>query len=362
MLIYTDEFHNRNALSKAKKIGEQPEFINNTQNKYKMEFGKIDTSSQPAGDAKLDENVEQQKCLIVGSGPAGYTAAIYAARANMKPVMIQGLEPGGQLTTTTEVENFPGYPGGVTGPVMMDDLKAQAERFGTEVRWGMVTKVDLSKRPFRVVVDGKQQIDAETLIIATGATAKYLGLASEEKLKGGGVSACATCDGFFYRGKKVAVVGGGDTAAEEAHYLAGLAEKVYMIVRRDELRASKAMQERVKNTKNIEVLWKHQTKEVLGDQVVTGVLLDNEGKDVTIEVDGFFVAIGHKPNSEVFADYLEMDEVGYLKTVPGTSKTNVPGVFACGDVQDSIYRQAVTAAGSGCMAALDSERFLAEQM
>ena len=326
-----------------------------------MDFFKpMDTQSKP-GEQQLDENIEKQKCLIVGSGPAGYTAAIYAARANMNPVMIQGMEPGGQLTTTTEVENFPGYPAGVTGPVMMDDLKAQAERFGTEVRWGMVTSADLSKRPFRVVVDGKKQIEAEILIIATGATAKYLGLESEEKFKGGGVSACATCDGFFYRGKKVAVVGGGDTAAEEAHYLAGLAEKVYLIVRRDELRASKAMQQRVINTPNIEVLWKHQTKEITGNQVVTGATLDNEGKEVKIEIDGFFVAIGHTPNSAVFADYLDTDEVGYIQTTPGTAKTNVAGVFACGDVQDSSYRQAVTAAGSGCMAALDAERFLAEQ-
>jgi len=309
----------------------------------------------------LNPNVEKLKCLIIGSGPAGYTAAIYAARANMSPVIIQGMEPGGQLTTTTDVENFPGYPDGIMGPEMMEDFKKQAERFGTEIRWGLATKVDLSKRPFRVIVDEEKQIDAETLIIATGATAKYLGLPSEEKFKGFGVSACATCDGFFYRGKDVAVVGGGDTAAEEAVYLAGLCRKVYLIVRRDELRASAAMQKKVATTPNIEMLWKHQTKEITGDQVVTGATLISEGKEVKITIDGFFVAIGHTPNSGIFKDYLETDEVGYIQTIPGTSKTNVPGVFACGDVQDSHYRQAITAAGSGCMAALDAERFLAAQ-
>jgi len=309
----------------------------------------------------LNPNVEKLKCLIIGSGPAGYTAAIYAARANMSPVIIQGMEPGGQLTTTTDVENFPGYPDGIMGPEMMEDFKKQAERFGTEIRWGLATKVDLSKRPFRVIVDEEKQIDAETLIIATGATAKYLGLPSEEKFKGFGVSACATCDGFFYRGKDVAVVGGGDTAAEEAVYLAGLCRKVYLIVRRDELRASAAMQKKVATTPNIEVLWKHQTKEITGDQVVTGATLITEGKEVKINIDGFFVAIGHTPNSGIFKQYLETDEVGYIQTIPGTSKTNVPGVFACGDVQDSHYRQAITAAGSGCMAALDAERFLASQ-
>lgn len=312
------------------------------------------------------EAPEHVKCLIIGSGPAGYTAAIYAARANLKPVVIQGMEAGGQLTTTTEVENFPGYPEGVTGPVMMEDLKAQAERFGTDVRWGEVTSVDFSKRPFKVIVDNKKPFIAESVIIATGATAKYLGLESEEKYKGAGVSACATCDGFFYKDMNVAVVGGGDTAAEEATYLAGLAKKVYLIIRKPYMRASKAMIKRVENTPNIEVLYEHNTKEITGTNVVTGAtLIKRKGQpdeeEVKIKIDGFFVAIGHKPNSDLFKDYIETDEVGYIKTIPGTSKTNVPGVFAAGDIQDSIYRQAVTAAGSGCMAALDTERFLAEQ-
>lgn len=315
----------------------------------------------PTGDA------EKVKCLIIGSGPAGYTAAIYAARANLSPVMYEGMQPGGQLTTTTEVDNFPGYPSGVTGPEMMEDLKKQATRFGTDVRWGMATKVDLSKRPFKVAIDDKTLLEAETLIIATGATAKYLGLESEEKYKGGGVSACATCDGFFYKGKKVAVVGGGDTAAEEATYLSNLAEKVYLIVRKDYMRASKAMQKRVDNTKNIEVLYEHNTKEIYGENgVVTGVkLIKRKGEadetEVDIAIDGFFLAIGHTPNSKVFADFLTTDKEGYIITDPGSSKTNIPGVFACGDVQDKIYRQAITAAGSGCQAALDAERFLGEQ-
>ncbi len=309
---------------------------------------------------------EKIKCLIIGSGPAGYTAAIYAARANLNPVIIQGMEPGGQLTTTTEVENFPGYPDGVTGPVMMEDLKAQAERFGTDTRWGEVTKVDFSKRPFKVIVDDEKLIEAEIVIIATGATAKYLGLESEEKFKGFGVSACATCDGFFYKGKDVAVVGGGDTACEEASYLAGLCNKVYMIVRKPYLRASKAMQKRVENTPNIEILYEHNTKEITGEKVVTGVtLIKRKGKpdeeEVKIKIDGFFLGIGHKPNTDIFKDFIELDETGYIKTIPGTSKTNIEGVFAAGDVQDSTYRQAVTAAGSGCMAALDAERFLGEQ-
>ena len=322
-----------------------------------------ENNDKKSEEMKPTENV---KCLIIGSGPAGYTAAIYAARANLKPVVIQGMEAGGQLTTTTEIENFPGYPEGVTGPIMMEDLKAQAERFGTDIRWGEVTSVDFSKRPFNVIVDNNQPFIAETVIIATGATAKYLGLESEEKFKGSGVSACATCDGFFYKDKKVAVVGGGDTAAEEATYLAGLAEKVYLIVRKPYMRASKAMIKRVENTPNIEVLYEHNTKEVTGTNVVTGAtLIKRKGQpdeeEVKIEIDGFFVAIGHKPNSDLFKDYLETDEIGYIKTVPGTSKTNIEGVFAAGDIQDSIYRQAVTAAGSGCMAALDTERFLAEQ-
>ena len=305
----------------------------------------------------MSENI---KCLIIGSGPAGFTAAIYAARANLAPVVYTGMQPGGQLTTTTEIDNFPGYPEGVTGQLMMDYLQKQAERFGADVRFGAVSDVDLSKRPFAVTIDGEHRIEAETLIIATGATAKYLGLPSEEKFKGYGVSACATCDGFFYRGKDVAVVGGGDTACEEALYLAGLCRKVYMIVRRNELRASKAMQERVFGAHNIEILWETQTKEVLGDKTVSGVWLATKDGERKIPIDGFFLAIGHHPNSELFSRWLETDPNGYVKTIPGTSKTNVEGVFACGDVQDPIYRQAVTAAGSGCMAAIDAERYLSE--
>jgi len=319
-----------------------------------------ETNDQPT-------DVERVKCLIIGSGPAGYTAAIYAARANLKPVLYQGLEPGGQLTTTTEVENYPGYPEGVTGPVMMEDFKKQAERFGTEIRWGLVTKSDFSGPIHKVWIEDKKVIEAEAVIIATGATAKYLGLEDEKKYAGGGVSACATCDGFFYRGKDVAVVGGGDTACEESLYLSGLCNKVYMIVRRDVFRASKVMAERVKKTPNIEILWKHQVKGLFGDNgVVEGAnLVKNLGeeneKEVKIKIDGFFLGIGHKPNSDVFKDYIETDETGYIKTVPGTSKTNVPGVFACGDVQDPRYRQAVTAAGSGCMAAIDAEKYLIEE-
>jgi thioredoxin reductase (NADPH) len=312
------------------------------------------------------KETEHVKCLILGSGPAGYTAAIYAARANLKPVIIQGLEAGGQLTTTTEVENFPGYPEGVTGPAMMEDLKTQAERFGTDVKWGEATSVDFSKKPFQVIVDENHLFEADTVIIATGATAQYLGLESENKFKGSGVSACATCDGFFYKGKKVAVVGGGDTAAEEASYLAGLAEKVYLIVRKPFMRASKAMIQRVENTQNIEILYEHQTKEVTGTNVVTGVTLikrkgEPDEQEVKIEIDGFFLGIGHKPNSEIFKKYLETDETGYIKTIPGTSKTTVPGVFAAGDIQDPVYRQAITAAASGCMAALDAEKYLVSQ-
>lgn len=319
-----------------------------------------DKSAPPTGDA------EHIKCLIIGSGPAGYTAAIYAARANMKPVIIQGMQAGGQLTTTTEVDNFPGYPEGTDGTAMMEDLKKQAERFGTEVRWGTITETDLSGKVHKVIVDGEKVITADTLIIATGATAKYLGIPSEEKYRGGGVSACATCDGFFYRGKDVAVVGGGDTAAEEATYLANLCKKVYLIIRKDHLRASKAMQKRVFDTPNIEVLFEHNTKEIIGDgNVVQGVkLIKRQGqadeKEVEIKVDGFFLAIGHTPNSGIFKPYVDTDETGYIITKPGSTRTNVPGVFACGDVQDHIYRQAITAAGSGCMAALDAERYLAE--
>ena len=324
------------------------------------------SESEKTNKSGASSDAEKVRCLIIGSGPAGYTAAIYAARANLAPVIYEGLQPGGQLTTTTEVENFPGYPEGITGPVMMEDLKKQAERFGTDIRWGIATKVDFSGDVHKVWIDDNKLIEAETVIIATGATAKYLGLEDEKKYAGGGVSACATCDGFFYRGKDVAVVGGGDTAAEEAIYLAGLAKKVYLIVRRDQLRASKVMAERVARTPNIEVLWKHQTKGLFGDGVVEGAILwknkgESDEEEVTIKIDGFFLAIGHKPNSDFVKDFIATDEVGYIKTVPGTSKTNVPGVFACGDVQDPIYRQAVTAAGSGCMAAIDAERYLSEK-
>lgn len=330
-------------------------------------FKPLDINEKEKGNTAEPTEIERVKCLIIGSGPAGYTAAVYAARANLSPVMYEGLQPGGQLTTTTEVENYPGYPEGVTGPVMMEDFKKQAERFGTDVRWGMATKADFSGEIHKVWIDDKKLIEAETVIIATGATAKYLGIEDEKKYAGGGVSACATCDGFFYRGKDVAVVGGGDTACEEALYLSGLCKKVYMIVRRDVFRASKVMAERVMKTSNIEILWKHQTKGLYGDNgVVEGAtLVKNKGEEgeeeVKIKIDGFFLAIGHKPNSEIFKDYLETDNVGYIKTIPGTSKTNIPGVFACGDVQDSIYRQAVTAAGSGCMAAIDAERYLSEK-
>ncbi len=324
----------------------------------------VDNASDKKADIIKGE-AEKVKCLIIGSGPAGYTAAIYAARANLSPVVLQGMEPGGQLTTTTEVDNFPGYPEGVTGPVMMEDLKQQAERFGTDTRWGEATQVDFSQRPFRVVVDETSVIEAEVVIIATGATAKYLGLESEDKYKGSGVSGCATCDGFFYKDKDVAVVGGGDTACEEASYLANICKKVYMIVRKDYLRASKPMQKRVFETENIEILFEHNTKEVTGTNVVTGATLikkmgTEQEEEVKIDIDGFFLAIGHTPNSGIFKKYLDTDEVGYIKTVPGSAKTNVPGVFACGDVQDNTYRQAITAAASGCMAAIDAERFLSE--
>jgi len=306
-----------------------------------------------------DSSIEHVKCLILGSGPAGYTAAIYAARANMSPVMYEGMEPGGQLTTTTEVDNFPGYPKGVMGPELMEDLKNQALRFSADIRFGYATSADLSKRPFKVAIDETKVVEADTLIIATGATAKYLGLESEQKFRGQGVSACATCDGFFYRNQDVVVVGGGDTAAEEASYLATLCRKVYLVVRRHELRASKAMQQKVFSTPNIEVLFGHQTREVLGDMSgVNGVLLVNDkGEEKKVDVTGFFVAIGHQPNTSFLNGQLELDEVGYIKTIPGTSKTSVEGVFAAGDVQDPHYRQAITAAGSGCIAALDAERF-----
>jgi len=323
-------------------------------------FKSMDNLEEDKGQKVTNSDAEKVKCLIVGSGPAGYTAAIYAARANLSPVMYEGLEPGGQLTTTNDVENFPGYPEGITGPAMMEDLKAQAQRFGTDVRFGLATATDLSQRPFKITIDGNKLIEAESLIIATGATAKYLGLESEEKFKGQGVSACATCDGFFYKGKDVAVVGGGDTAAEEATYLAGICNKVYLIIRKDYMRASKVMVERVMKTPNIEVLFEHKTKEIVGDMSgVTGVLLTNgKGEEVKKDIHGFFVAIGHKPNSDIFADYMDTDEVGYIVTDPGSSKTKVDGVFACGDVMDPHYRQAITAAGSGCKAAIDAERFL----
>jgi thioredoxin reductase (NADPH) len=326
-------------------------------------FKSMDNLEEDKGQKVTNSEAEKVKCLIIGSGPAGYTAAIYAARANLSPVMYEGLEPGGQLTTTNDVENFPGYPEGVTGPAMMEDMKKQAQRFGTDVRFGLATAADLSQRPFKVTIDGNKLIEAESLIIATGATAKYLGLESEEKFKGQGVSACATCDGFFYKGKDVAVVGGGDTAAEEATYLAGLCNKVYLIIRKDHMRASKVMQERVFNTKNIEILFEHNTKEVVGDMSgVNGVILTNgKGEDVKIDIHGFFLAIGHKPNSDIFKEYIDTDEVGYIITEPDSTKTKVPGVFACGDVMDPHYRQAVTAAGSGCRAAIDAERFLGAQ-
>ena len=307
--------------------------------------------------------MEQVKVLIIGSGPAGFTAAIYAARAALNPVLYEGIEPGGQLTTTTEIENFPGYPNGVQGGAMMNDLREQAKRLGADIRTGIVTKVDLSSRPFHLVIDGEKEIMAESVIVCTGASAKYLGLPSEKKFRGMGVSACATCDGFFYRKQDVAVVGGGDTACEEATYLASLCRQVYLIVRKPFLRASKAMQERVFNTPNIKVLFEHNTVEVLGDEDgVTGVRLRNgAGEEYDIDLSGFFLAIGHHPNTELFDRQLELDEQGYIVVEPGTSKTSVEGVFAAGDVRDPHYRQAIVAAGSGCIAALDAERWLASQ-
>ncbi len=312
----------------------------------------------------MSESIEKVKCLIIGSGPAGYTAAIYAARANMFPVLYQGEQPGGQLTTTNDVENFPGYPDGITGPEMMIQLQKQAERFGTEVRDGWITKVDFSGEVHKVWVNETKEIHCNTVIISTGATAMYLGLPSEQKYLnlGGGVSACAVCDGFFYRNQEVVIVGAGDSACEEAHYLSKLCKKVTMLVRRDEFRASQIMQARVKNTKNIEILYNTNTVEVLGDgQVVTGVKVKNNitGEVHDIPATGFFVAIGHKPNTDIFKDYLDLDPTGYIINVPGTSKTNVEGVFVSGDAADNVYRQAVTAAGTGCMAALDAERYLA---
>lgn len=313
----------------------------------------------------MSEQIERVKCLIIGSGPAGYTAAIYAARADMKPLLYTGMEPGGQLTTTTEVDNFPGYPDGIDGPAMMVDLQKQAERFGTEVRIGMVTEVQFATEKGGIhtaIVDGKTKIEANSIIISTGATAKYLGIPSEQRLRGGGVSACAVCDGFFYKGQDVAIVGAGDTAAEEATYLSNICTKVTMLVRKGEMRASKAMQHRVAQTKNIEVLFNSEVEEVLGEQVVEGLrIVNNQTQEKhDIEITGLFIAIGHKPNTDIFKGQLDMDEAGYLITKPGSTFTNLPGVFASGDVQDKIYRQAVTAAGTGCMAALDAERYLAE--
>ena len=305
--------------------------------------------------------VEKVSCLIIGSGPAGYTAAIYASRANLNPVLYQGIQPGGQLTITTEVENYPGYPEGVQGPEMMVDFEKQAKRMGADIRFGLATKVDFSSAPHKVWIDEDKEIHADTVIIATGASAKWLGLPSEERLNGYGVSACAVCDGFFFRGKEVAIVGAGDTAAEEAHYLSKLCTTVHMFIRRDQMRASKVMQDRVLNTPNIKVYWNTDTDEILGEKNVTGVRIVNNqtGEKQEIPVSGFFVAIGHQPNSDIFKSYIQMDEAGYIQTIPGTSKTNIAGVFACGDVQDKNYRQAITAAGSGCMAAIDAERYLA---
>ncbi|MFM2102026.1 MAG: thioredoxin-disulfide reductase [Bacteroidota bacterium] len=309
---------------------------------------------------------EHHACIIIGSGPAGYTAAIYAARADLKPVLYTGLTPGGQLTETTEVDNFPGYPKGVKGPELMEDLKQQAERFGTQVRFGMVTKADLQTTPKRIWIDEQTELTADTIIVSTGASAKWLGLENETRLRmnAGGVSACAVCDGFFFKGQTVAIVGAGDTACEEASYLAKLCTKVYMIVRKSEMRASKAMQNRVKSIANIEILWDSETIDILGQQTVEGIIVKNNSTQTqqTLAVTGFFVAIGHEPNTRIFKNQLEMDEQGYLKVQAGSSKTNIDGVFAVGDCADKVYRQAVTAAGSGCMGALDAERYLAAQL
>jgi thioredoxin reductase (NADPH) len=304
---------------------------------------------------------ETVNCLIIGSGPAGYTAAIYASRANLKPVLYQGIQPGGQLTITTEVENYPGYANGIQGPEMMVDFEKQAARMGADIRYGIATKVDFSSLPHKVWIDDEKLIEAHSVIISTGASAKWLGLESEQRLNGYGVSACAVCDGFFFRGKEVAIVGAGDTAAEEALYLSKLCTTVHMIIRRSEMRASKVMADRVLKTANIKIYWNSETDEVIGDKHVTAVRIKNvqSGEKTEIPVSGFFVAIGHQPNSEIFKGFIDMDEAGYIKTIPGTSKTNVEAVFASGDVQDKIYRQAVTAAGTGCMAALDAERYLA---
>ena len=311
----------------------------------------------------MSNDAERVHCLIIGSGPAGYTAAIYAARANLKPMMYTGLRPGGQLMDTTDVENFPGYPSGILGPEMMEDFKKQAERFGTDIRFGIATKVDFSSRPHKVWIDDTKLIEADAVILATGAEAKWLGIPSEKRLNGSGVSACAVCDGFFYKNTEVAIVGAGDTACEEAIYLSKLCTHVHMIVRRDQMRASKIMQDRVVNTPNITVYWNSETDEILGETVVEAVRILNKktNEKTTIPVHGFFVAIGHQPNSSVFKDFITTDDKGYIVTVPGSARTNVEGVYACGDLQDKVYRQAVTAAGTGCMAALEAERWLSEQ-
>ncbi|MGZ8538376.1 MAG: thioredoxin-disulfide reductase [Flavisolibacter sp.] len=311
----------------------------------------------------MDKQTEKVQLLIIGSGPAGYTAAIYAARANLKPVLYQGIQPGGQLTITTEVENYPGFPEGIQGPELMIHFEKQAQRMGADVRFGLATKVDFSKQPFKVEIDEEKWIEADAVIISTGASAKWLGIESEQRLNGYGVSACAVCDGFFFRGKEVAIVGAGDTAAEEALYLSKLTSTVHMFIRRGEMRASKVMQDRVINTPNIKMYWNTETEEILGEKTVEAVRIKNNqsGEIIEIPIKGFFVAIGHTPNSEIFKGFLDMDDAGYIKTIPGTSKTNIEGVFASGDVQDKIYRQAVTAAGSGCMAALDAERYLSEK-
>ena len=312
----------------------------------------------------MEQNLaEKVNLLIIGSGPAGYTAAIYAARADLKPVLYQGIQPGGQLTITTDVETYPGFPDGIQGPELMVHFEKQAQRMGADIRYGLATKVDFSRQPFKVWIDEEKLIEADAIIISTGASAKWLGIESEQRLNGYGVSACAVCDGFFFRGKEVAIVGAGDTAAEEALYLSKLCSTVHMFIRRDEMRASKVMQDRVLSTPNIKMYWNTETDEILGEKTVEAVrILNNKTKETTeIPIRGFFVAIGHTPNSEIFRDYITMDESGYIKTIPGTSRTNVEGVFASGDVQDKIYRQAVTAAGSGCMAALDAERYLSEK-
>ena len=307
-----------------------------------------------------NSTIEKVSCLIIGSGPAGYTAAIYTSRANMKPLLYQGIQPGGQLTITTEVENYPGYPDGIQGPEMMVEFEKQAARMGADIRFGLATKVDFSAKPFKEWIDEEKEIHADSIIIATGASAKWLGIESEQRLNGYGVSACAVCDGFFFKGKEVAIVGAGDTAAEEAHYLSKLCSTVHMFIRKDEMRASKVMQDRVKNTPNIKMYWNTDTDEILGETKVEAVRIKNNksGETSEITISGFFVAIGHQPNSSIFNGFIDMDEAGYINTIPGTSKTNIEGVFACGDVQDKTYRQAVTAAGSGCMAALDAERYL----